>query len=109
MVVIVVTFLFPHAKSPQVAKKNIEMIQKYPSDPSISKTACLAANPTLDGMKVLAMIEVAKGKVSEAIDRLGKQYQEFALEIEGLKYQMETYMSIAEAYKLLSMEPPPED
>ena len=35
MALIVATVIFPHAKSSEVAKKNIELIQKYPPDPSI--------------------------------------------------------------------------
>ena len=54
------------------------------------------------------MIEVAKGKACEAVDRLGQEYQEYALEIEGLKYRIETYMSVEESHKMFSMEPPEE-
>ena len=36
------------------------------------------------------------------------QYQEYALEIEGVKYQLEIFLDMAEAYKILGMEPPPE-
>ena len=37
MVLLVATVMFPHAKSSKVAKKNIEMLKKYPADPSIGE------------------------------------------------------------------------
>ena len=84
------------------------MIIKDPSNLSISTATCLATKPNIDGMEVLVMIEVAKGKACEAVDRLGQEYQEYALEIEGLKYRIETYMSVEESYKMFCMEPPEE-
>ena len=108
MVLIVATVMFPHGKSSEVAKKNIEMIQKYPNDPSLGEGLALGVKPTTDGMKVLFVGEVNKGKVEEYMSRMAKQYQEFALQIDGYTYQIETYFSVAEAYKILNMEPPPE-
>ena len=107
MALIVATVIFPHAKSSEVAKKNIELIQKYPPDPSIGKNLAIGVKATLDGMKVLAVGEVKKGKVEEFIARLATQYQEYTY-LEGFKYQIDTYLEVAEAYKALSMEPPPE-
>lgn len=59
-------------------------------------------------MKIHAIVNVAKGKVSEAISSLAQQYQEYSFEIEGLTYQIETFMDVPEAYKVLGMEPPEE-
>lgn len=108
MVLVVATVLFPHAKSNQVAKKNIELIQKYPADPSLGKQLVIGVQATLEGIKVIVVNEIAKGKIEEYIERAAKQYQETALEIEGYKYQIETFMTVPEAYKILGMEPPPE-
>jgi hypothetical protein len=89
-----------------VAKKNIEMIKKYPTDPSIGKNLVIGVQSTVDGMKILSVSEVNKGKVEEFMSRLATEYQEYALEIDGFKYQIETYFNVAEAYKILGMEPP---
>ena len=35
--------------------------------------------------------------------RVSTQYQEYGLEIEELKYQLEIYLGIPEAYKILGM------
>ncbi|NVM35582.1 MAG: hypothetical protein HWN81_08290 [Candidatus Lokiarchaeota archaeon] len=109
MVLIVATILFPHAKSSEVAKKNIDLIQKYPADPSIGEGLVIGVKATTDGIKVLFVGEVKKGKVEEYMSNIAKQYQETALEIDGYKYQLETYLTVAEAYKILGMEPPPEE
>ena len=108
MALIVATVLFPHGKSSKVAKKNIEMIQKYPPDPSIGKNLAIGIMATIEGMKVLAVGQANKGKVEEFISNLAKQYQEYT-NIEGFKYQIDTYLEVAEAYKVLEMEPPPEE
>ena len=108
MVLLVATVVFPHAKSSKVAKKNIEMIKKYPSDASIGEGIALGVKATTEGMQVLFVGDVKKGKVEEYMLRMAKQYQEYALEIEGLKYQIDTYFDVAEAYKILGMEPPPD-
>ncbi|MFW9894842.1 MAG: hypothetical protein ACFFD7_03475 [Candidatus Thorarchaeota archaeon] len=108
MVLIVATVIFPHAKSSDVAKKNIELIQKYPADPSLGETLAIGIKATLDGIKAIFVGDVAKGKIVEYIERVVQQYQETALEIEGYKYQIETFMTVPEAYKILGMESPPE-
>jgi len=108
MALIVATVLFPHAKSSEVAKKNIELIQKYPADPSLGEGLVIGVKATLEGIKALFVGNVTKGKVEEYIEAVAKQYQETALEVEGYKYQIETYMTVPEAYKILGMEPPPE-
>ena len=59
-------------------------------------------------MKGLAVGEVKKGKVEEFMSRLATHYQEFALEIEGFKHQIETFFDVAEAYKILGIETTPE-
>ncbi|MFX1438020.1 MAG: hypothetical protein ACFFAA_12600 [Promethearchaeota archaeon] len=108
MVLAVAKVVFPHAKSSKVAKKNIEMLKKYPADPSIGEGIALGVKSTIDGMEVLFVAEVKKGKVEEYMSRMAKQYQEYALEIDGFKYQIETYFNVAEAYGILGMEAPPE-
>ena len=108
MALIVATVLFPHAKSSEVAKKNIELIQKYPADPSLGEGLVIGVKATLEGIKALFVGNVTKGKVEEYIEAVAKQYQETALEVEGYKYHRETYMTVPEAYNILGMEPPPE-
>ncbi len=109
MVLLVATVIFPHSKSSKVAKKGIEMIKKYPDDPSLGKDLALGVKSTIDGMKVIFIGDIEKGKVEEYMANVAKQYQEYALEIEGVKYQLEIFLDMAEAYKILGMEPPSEE
>jgi predicted transcriptional regulator len=89
MVLVVAKVLFPHAKSSEVAKKNIEMIQKYPADPSLGEGLVIGVKATTDGIKALFVGEAKEGKVEEFMSYVAKQYQETALEIEGYKYQLD--------------------
>ncbi len=106
MVLIISTVLFPQAESNKVAKFNIEMLKKYPPDPSISTLLALGVRATTDGMKVHAIVNVKKGKVAEAMNLITTQYQEWAMKIEGYRYEIEIFMDVAEAYKVLNMEAP---
>jgi len=108
MVLIVATILFPHAKANKVAKKNIELIKKYPADLSLGEGLVIGVKATNEGIKALFVGEAKKGKVEEFMSAVVKQYQETALEIDGYTYQIETYMTIPESYDILGMEPPPE-
>ena len=38
--------------------------------------------------------------------RVSPQYQEYTLKIKKIKYQLEIYLGIPEAYKILGMESP---
>jgi hypothetical protein len=108
MVLVVATVIFPHAKSIEVAKKNVELMRKYPADPSIGKVLIIGVRATMEGMKVLAIGEAKKGKVGEFMARLVKLYQEFT-NLEGYRYEIETYFDVAEAYKVLGMEAPSQE
>jgi hypothetical protein len=108
MVLVVVTIFFPHAKSSEVAKKNVELIRKYPPDLSIGKILIIGVRATIEGMKVLAIGEAKKGKVEEFMARLVKLYQEYT-NLEGYRYEIETYFDVAEAYKVLGMDAPSQE
>ncbi|MFW9951744.1 MAG: hypothetical protein ACFFKA_16635 [Candidatus Thorarchaeota archaeon] len=108
MVLIIAKVIFPHTKSSEVAKKNIDLMRKYPLDRSLGKTIVIGIKPTLGGMRVLAVIEPNKGKIEDYMERLVKIYQEFSY-IEGYRYELDTYFEVAEAYKVFGMELPPEE
>ncbi|MFW9951398.1 MAG: hypothetical protein ACFFKA_14875 [Candidatus Thorarchaeota archaeon] len=108
MVLVVATIIFPFAKSREVAKRNVELMQKYPPELSVGKILIIGVRATVDGMKVLAVGEAKKGKVEEFMTRLVRLYQEYT-NLEGYRYEIETYFDIAEAYKVLGMEVPSRD
>ncbi|MHA1105901.1 MAG: hypothetical protein ACTSPN_09325 [Promethearchaeota archaeon] len=65
----------------KVAKKAIEMFKKFPDDPSLGKDLAIGVKSTIDGMKVLFIGDIKKGKVEEYMASVATQYQEYALEI----------------------------
>ncbi|MFX1410368.1 MAG: hypothetical protein ACFFA6_08445 [Promethearchaeota archaeon] len=106
MVLLVATVLIPHAAASKIAKKYIEMLKKYPPRPEISETIALGTRATKKGIIILSVMDVKKGKVEEAIIDISGQYQEYVASIEGLKWKLNTFMDMAEAYKAIGMEPP---
>lgn len=107
MVLVVANIVFPPALSPTIARKNIELLKKYPDDPSLGKTLAIGVKPNLDGMHILAVGEVKRGKVEKFMKRLVKIYQEYT-NLDGFKYQVDVYLDVGEAYDVLGMDPPPE-
>ena len=76
------------------------MVKKYPPDTSILTALALGVRATTEGMKVHAVLNVAKGKVAEAMNRITTQYQEYAMKFEGYRYEIEIFMDVVEAYKV---------
>lgn len=106
MVNIVSNLLYPHEAGAKVAKKYLDVIKKYPANPDISKQLALCTRGTKDGIEVLAVAEVKKGKVEDAMNRLISQFNEYATSIEGFKWSVNVYLSAAEAFKVIGMEFP---
>ncbi|MFW9941486.1 MAG: hypothetical protein ACFFFT_10640 [Candidatus Thorarchaeota archaeon] len=108
MVFTIMTTFFPIGKSSEVAKNWIKSLQKYPPDASLSKTLAIGVNPTKDGIKVVIIGEVAKGKYVEALLRGVRSTHEFMSSVEGFRYEIETFMDITEAMPIVGMEAPEE-
>ena len=106
MVNIVSNIFYPHEAGSKVAKKYLEMFKKYPPNPEISKQLALCTRGTEKGIEVLAVSEVKKGKVQEAMMRLATQFQEYATLIGGFKWQVNVYLNMSEAFKSIGLEAP---
>jgi len=106
MVFTIMTVLYPIGKASEVAKRWIESLQKFPPDASLGKTLAIGVNPTKDGIKVVAIGDVVKGKYEEALLRGIQSTHEFMADIEGFKYEIETFMDIAEAMPIIGMKAP---
>ena len=64
------TSLYPSDKAPEVAKRYLEAIAKYPPDADLGTQLVPAAvTTTLQGIKVVGIIEVKKGKLEDAMAR----------------------------------------
>lgn len=105
MVYVVNNIWYPTDKSSEVAKKYFDVLKELPPDPSIEKTILILVRSTKEGIHVIGIGEPAEGKVKESIIRT-TQGDEIMASIDGLTYQIDTYMDYTEAYKVLGMTAP---
>ncbi len=100
------TIRFPLGKASEVAKRYLEFSKKYPPDASLSKPLAIGLRMTKDGWMGIVIGDVVKGKYEEVLLKLARSFQEFFSDIEGLTYEVETFMDITEAMPILGMEAP---
>ncbi len=105
MVYIVNNVWYPTDKSNEVANKYFEVLKKFPPDPSLGKTILILVRSTKEGIHVIGIEKPAEGKCEENIIRT-TQGNEIMASIDGLTYQIDTYMDYTEAYKVLGMTAP---
>jgi hypothetical protein len=97
------TSMYPSDKAPEVAKRYLEAITKYPPDASLGTQIVPAAViTTLQGIKVIGIIEVKKGKLEDAMIRVAEMMAMF-FNIEGFEYKMERYATVEEAMKTIGL------
>lgn len=107
MVIVVIHSWFPHDKSAEVGKAFIEVMKKYPADRALYKqavTACVRA--TENGIKGLAVDDIKEGKLKESLDLIYRRMLMFGDLVEGLKYEIEVYMSGTEAMPMVGLQMP---
>jgi hypothetical protein len=105
MVMIMVTSWYPPGKAMEVAKKFLEIMQKFPQE-SFEKPLLLGGVTSVkDGIRVIAITEVEKGKYEEALNLEAKRLVEY-MSIEGYRFEIETLMTLEEAMPLLGLEMP---
>jgi hypothetical protein len=97
------TSLYPSDKATEVAKRYLEAMKKYPPDSSLGTPVVPAAvTTTLQGIKVIGITEVKKGKLEDAIGRTAKMMAMFH-DIQGFEYTVERYALVEEALKTIGM------
>jgi hypothetical protein len=101
MVLIMVTAWIPPDKGTEVGKKYLEVMQKIPYE-SFEKPLVSAGNAVKDGMKVIEIFEVEKGKYEEALNLTVKRESEF-FGIEGYRCEIETLLAVEEAMPMLGL------
>jgi hypothetical protein len=106
MVLMVVTVHIPPAKASELGKSYLETLKNYPPDSSISKTLAIGVKPTKDGYKIIGIADVVKGKFKDAFLRQVQSSQEASVDIEGYRYEIETFMDISEAMPIIGMKAP---
>ncbi len=94
MVLIIVTSMFPPEKGKEVQKKYNEVQKKFPI-PSSMKLKKLGLRWIRDGLKAVAIYDVKKGKVADALNFVYRYELEFA-GIEGYTNEIETLLTVEE-------------
>ena len=101
MVLIMVTSWIPPDKGTEVGKKYLEVMQKIPFE-SFEKPLVNAGNMIKDGLKVIVIVEVEKGKYEEALNLAVKRESEF-FGIDGYRSEIETLLTLEEAMPMLGL------
>ena len=100
---IIVRSWYPNHKADEVAKKYLEVIEKYPPDESITKEIVpVAVNVTRDGIETLSIDEVETQKVYDALNRAGRFLAEFR-NIVDYNYEIKTWAKVEEALDTIGM------
>jgi hypothetical protein len=103
---LIVTASYPSHKADVVAKKYLEVLKKYPPDNKLgSLVVPVAVTRNLQGIKAMVITEVKKGKLEDAMTRVGNELAMYR-SIEGYEAQVETYFTLAEALESIGMNPP---
>ncbi len=100
---LMVTSFYPADKVKDVTNIYVKMMTKYPDDTSVATPLVqCAVKTTLEGIRVIHISDVKKGKLEAALDYAIKRMTMF-YEIPGYKWQIETSLNIEEAMKTISM------
>jgi hypothetical protein len=103
---IFVTTQYPSHKAQEVGEAYLEGLKKYPPDRSLSNEVVPAAvKTTLQGIKVMAIIEPKAGKFEETLARVNMLMAMY-MPIEGLECAIETYGTVSEAMTSIGMSLP---
>ncbi|NHJ22882.1 MAG: hypothetical protein EAX91_18210 [Candidatus Lokiarchaeota archaeon] len=99
---------WPSDKTPEVVKKAIEAIKKFPSDESLGEDLVSgnAIKATEEGVRSISVKNVSKGKLEEAYTRGVAMGNLYSLAIEGFEYNIETWATVEEAYSSIGQKPP---
>ena len=88
---------YPNHIADEVARKYLEVMQKYPPDESIAKPVIPAAvTATKEGIEVLSVDEAEKQKIGDALERSVVFMTEFR-NISGFNYEIKTWSMVEEA------------
>ena len=101
---LITTSFYPTDKGPEVAAKYQEAISKYPPDEKLYTTLVPAAvKATHQGMQVINVVEVKKGKLDEAYIYVAKGMMMFQ-SIPGLEYRIDIYATTEDAASMAPTE-----
>ncbi|MFX1501849.1 MAG: hypothetical protein ACFFDH_12870, partial [Promethearchaeota archaeon] len=99
------TVKYPSHKIDELAKKLVEIVPKYPPDPSLGELVVRGTRAVGEGIISLNIYTVKEGKLEESIAQRSKMVSELR-NIEGLEYSIEVWVTIVEAYDSIGIKLP---
>ena len=99
MVYLIIESWYPFGKTDEVRNKFFEVEKEYPEDPNLAKRLLIAFRAVKEGVNALSIYDVKDGKYKETLIRLAKSMRLFT-EVEGYKYEMRSYITLAEGLAL---------
>lgn len=107
MVYLVLELWYAPGMESKAGKKYLEIMRKYPPDPSVGTIVIpFAVNSTPEGTHTFTVTEVKEGKLEQAIKDASRNMLEFGAGIEGLKYQIRTYLTAPEGMSIINLGMP---
>ena len=100
---VIVTASYPNDKVKEVADVYIKAITKHPPDDSLATPVVpVAVRATLQGIRVISVHEIKKGKLEVAMARMAN-FQAMFYDIQGYRWTMKTYMNLEEAMAVIGI------
>ena len=97
---------YPSHIASKVAKKYLELLQKFPPDNSLGENIIPSAVKVTDeGIRILGVTRINKGKFDEAW-KLAIEQRAFFLNVEGYESSIEVWATVEEALASLGMNLP---
>ena len=106
MVLLMTISRYPAHKQVEVQNRFFEVVNKYPEDETIMKRIVqLGVRVTFEGYEVMNLYDIPEGKYTEAFNRTASNLHEYS-NIEGYTAEIRTYLSGAEAFKIIGKKLP---
>jgi hypothetical protein len=100
---LIATTIYPNDKAKEVANVYLKAMTKYPENESVSiPIVPVAVRTTLQGIRVINVYEVKKGKFEDAHALAINRFAMFN-DIPGYRWTMKTYQNLEEALKTIGM------
>ena len=94
---------YPLNKADEVAKRYLEVLEKYPPDESLAKQVVPASvSSNQEGLETLAIVDVERQKLGDALERDTRFMIEFR-SIEGFNYEIKIWSKVEEALERIGL------
>ncbi len=103
---IITTGWYPTDLEKEITEKYFEVVKQFPFDSSLGKnTIPVAITTNKNGVKILSVMEVKKGKLEDALTWSSKRMV-LLQSIKGWEYKVRVWTTIGEALELSGINSP---